>query len=172
MRTGFCECGCGEPTRVARQTRNDRGDVKGQPVRFATGHNTRTSPVEYLVAETGCWEWQRAKDPSGYGRMRSDGSTRLAHRVFYERANGPIPEGLPLDHLCRNPSCVNPDHLEPVTPAVNIQRGVGTKLDPDRVRQIRALAGKVTRIELARRFGIGTTALEKVIQRRSWRNVA
>ena len=51
----------------------------------------------------------------------------LAHRVYYERHVGPVPEGLELDHLCRNPGCVNPEHLEPVTHAENIRRGYQAK---------------------------------------------
>jgi hypothetical protein len=55
----------------------------------------------------------------GYGTYKR----RYAHRVVYEAAKGPIPEGLHLDHLCRTPPCVNPDHLEAVTPYENIARG-------------------------------------------------
>lgn len=50
----------------------------------------------------------------------------MAHRYVYESIRGPIPEGLVLDHLCRNTSCVNPDHLEPVTYGENFRRGAGT----------------------------------------------
>lgn len=74
---------------------------------------------------TGCWLWQGARTEDGYGRYRHEGAPqRRAHRFAYETAVGPIPAGLVLDHLCRTPSCVNPDHLEPVTTRENTLRGV------------------------------------------------
>lgn len=74
---------------------------------------------------TGCWEWTGAKNDQGYGMLcEQRGSRQLrAHRVVYEAVKGPIPEGLELDHLCRNRQCVNPTHLEAVTHQVNAQRG-------------------------------------------------
>ena len=69
-----------------------------------------------------CWEWTACRR-NGYGRVGWDASIRQAHRVAYELLVGPIPPGLQLDHLCRNPGCVNPDHLEPVTMQENIRRG-------------------------------------------------
>lgn len=69
-----------------------------------------------------CWLWTAYKQKSGYGKFTFDGKSRLAHRVAYERFIGPIPDGLVLDHLCRNPACVNPAHLEPVTQTENIRR--------------------------------------------------
>jgi hypothetical protein len=76
----------------------------------------------------GCWEWQGSKDKSGYGVFSMKNSSGLhkgfrAHRVTYEVLIGDIPDGLVIDHLCRNTSCVNPTHLEPVTNAENIRRG-------------------------------------------------
>lgn len=69
------------------------------------------------------WPWRRSKD--GYGILYEQGKEKRAHRVVYEDIVGPIPLGLVLDHLCRNPPCVNPDHLEPVTDRENILRGIG-----------------------------------------------
>jgi hypothetical protein len=72
----------------------------------------------------GCWTWTAAMKPEGYGKFYVDGALRQAHRVAYELLVGPIPGGLFLDHLCRNPRCVNVDHLEPVTPGENVRRGI------------------------------------------------
>lgn len=72
-----------------------------------------------------CWLWTASVRPDGYGQFR-DAELRtvvLAHRYVYELLVGPIPDGLTLDHLCRVRHCVNPDHLEPVTRRINIQRG-------------------------------------------------
>ena len=72
----------------------------------------------------GCWIWTGAADRQGYGRINVNGKIKLTHRVAYEFYVGKIPTGLELDHLCRNPTCVNPSHLEPVTRKVNTDRGL------------------------------------------------
>ncbi len=81
------------------------------------------SKVDKSGEGQGCWEWTAYKSPEGYGRSRL-GKKRLAHRIAYELLVGPVPEGLQLDHLCRNRSCVNPAHLEPVTSRENTARGI------------------------------------------------
>lgn len=72
----------------------------------------------------GCWEWTgyRRLGEHGMFNAKSGTSPVYAHRWAYEFLMGPIPDGLQLDHLCRNPPCVNPDHLEPVTARENTRR--------------------------------------------------
>ncbi len=72
-----------------------------------------------------CWVWTASRN-SGYGQFAiRTGTPVLAHRVAWELTRGPVPEGMQLDHLCRNRLCVNPDHLEPVTNRQNTLRGIG-----------------------------------------------
>jgi hypothetical protein len=71
-----------------------------------------------------CWPWNAAVSNLGYGRFgNGTHGTTYAHRIAYLAIVGGIPDGLELDHLCRNRRCINPAHLEPVTHRQNIQRG-------------------------------------------------
>jgi hypothetical protein len=72
----------------------------------------------------GCWHWAGTMGSNGYGVLSVGSRASIgAHRAVWEALRSPIPAGLHIDHLCRNQRCVNPDHLEPVTPRVNILRG-------------------------------------------------
>lgn len=84
--------------------------------------------AKYIVDINNCWVWQASKLKSGYGLFTDiNRKTVSAHRWSYERFKGDIPQGLVIDHLCRNTSCVNPDHLEAVTQSINIRRSPHSK---------------------------------------------
>lgn len=154
--TPLCRCGCGERTRLARH-------------QFIHGHRARLSRrqgPDYVVdPETGCWEWQHAK-ARGYGRTVEHGQDWLAYKLYSERVYGPIPDGWDLDHLCRNPGCVNPDHLEPVTHAENCRRGGKAKLTWDDVFAIRASSESYSK--LAESFDVSTCAISNIKNRKRW----
>jgi len=71
----------------------------------------------------GCWLWKGPTNVKGYGKTSVNGTAVWAHRYSYTVQVGPIPVNLQIDHLCRVPACVNPQHLEPVTPRENCHRG-------------------------------------------------
>lgn len=88
-----------------------------------------------------CHVWPGSVNHAGYGRAWGG----QAHRVFWEREHGPVPESMELDHLCRQRDCVNPEHLEVVTHAENTRRAhlarAAGKPDPSGVRQLRVAHG-------------------------------
>lgn len=81
-------------------------------------------------SQAGCWNWTGCKSLLGYGKLKIDGKYWMAHRFAYNEVVDTLPrhepKGYELDHLCRNPSCVRPDHLELVTHRENVLRGVAT----------------------------------------------
>lgn len=170
---GFCLCGCGNQTDIATRTRAEVGWVKGEPKRFVHGHHRRI-PARWTIQdrgyETACWIWQLRLTPDGYGIWKKGHTTRPAHCVLYEDRVGPIPDGLQLDHLCRNRACVNPAHLEAVTGAENVRRGASAKLTPELVEAIRSSPESGRKI--ARQLGIHENTVYRVRRGESWMSLA
>ena len=143
---GICQCGCGAPTRIAKNTNNRKGHKAGEPVRYLPGHHARRSPLERFLKHAvrsnpdECWPWTASLNAEGYGRLPVKDVCVSAHRFAYLTFVGPIPDGMHLDHLCHTQAgdscpggpkcphrrCCNPKHLEPVLVKENLLRGNGT----------------------------------------------
>lgn len=111
-----CACGCGGVPTAGR--------------RFVHGHNGKRPLRERVLSRliidpSGCLIWAGSLNSTGYGQVEHEHRALYVHRLMYEWFVGPIPDGLHIDHLCRNRACGAPAHLEAVTPKVNILRGDG-----------------------------------------------
>ncbi len=173
--SGLCFCGCGQKAPIATQSNFVLGIVKDQPMRFVHNHHMRKY-VRYLIEDRGyktpCWIWQLALSEDGYGHAWEGKAHKAAHRLYYERYVGPIPDGLLLDHLCRVRSCVNPEHLEPVTTLENTRRGLNCKISPQDVPIIKSLVGTgLTYAQIGARFGITGPAVYLIVKGENWKGI-
>ncbi|HEU4986833.1 MAG TPA: HNH endonuclease [Rhizobiaceae bacterium] len=170
-----------------RKTRRRLYVRKGQD-QNATEHLARRLANGLDAAEDGqCWEWQRAHNGQGYGRLTVNGRQVYAHRLSFELAGGVIPDGLDVLHECDNPRCINPEHLSVGTRSKNMadchargrsripsprlkgEANGAAKLTIDQVRQIRErLARGSTQRRLAERFGVSQSAISKIARGASW----
>lgn len=118
----LCTCDCGGKRNVySAMLTNGRIVSCGCQNLCIRDLDTKLSMYAERVGE--CLLWTRALDKNGYGYVKVNQRSRLAHDVAYEHWVGPVPDGLVLDHLCRVRHCLEPKHLEPVTNAENIRRG-------------------------------------------------
>lgn len=134
--------------------------------------SSRAQKPDYKIDhETGCWEWQKSK-LRGYGLLSLNGKDNWAHRAYWIAANGPVPDGrhVVIDHLCRNPGCVNPKHLEAVEQATNIHRGKGAKLNMEVARKVRArvIAGQSS-AQIKADLGVSIQNIWWIAEDRAWR---
>lgn len=122
----MCVCDCGNDTRALSNNLR-RGHTRSCGCSAGRGF----TPAQRFWSKVnrgspeGCWVWTGAVTSDGYGQLSVGGKMVSAHRFAYELCREPIPDGLQLDHLCRNRGCVNPEHLEPVDCRTNLLRGVG-----------------------------------------------
>ncbi len=144
------------------------GSATGGGIDFATTPRERLE-ARYEVRADGCWHWQRTTTPEGYGFLSLNGAPKLAHILSYQLNVGPIPEGLQLDHLCRNRACCNPAHLEAVTQTENIRRGSATHLNEAKVAEIRsALADGLAQRAICKRYGVHQSTISNIARGKTW----
>ena len=86
------------------------------------------------IDPTGCWIYTGCLTSRGYGHIRFGKTMKMVHRVMFEHQKGPVPDGMDVDHICRNRACCNPDHLEAVSHKENVRRGVAGSTWRDRQR--------------------------------------
>lgn len=190
---GLCQCGCGNPAPIATRTRRYLGHVKGEPIRFISGHNARfyadeTEGFWARVDQSGgpgaCWPWIGGKATGGYGTVVYQGHQERTHRLAYRLTYGEIDRGLLVRHDCDNPCCCNPSHLRTGTNADNTrdrhirgrdcrgERHHKAKLRADVIPVIRARwASGESFTDIARDFGVTYQSIERVARRKSWRHV-
>lgn len=175
---GYCQCGCGQKTNLAPHTNRTRGWVKDCPLRYIQGHNTLVAPSggnDYIVEDRGfptpCWIWQRGFYSSGYGSAKVPGKRSIrAHRLYYEKEFGEIPPDLEIDHLCNQPACCRPSHLEPITHVQNVRRGNAAKLNQTLVDEIRTqyATGTITCRQLAKMYHVAPCTIGRIVRKQTW----
>lgn len=194
---GYCHCGCGQKTSIAKRTQTSRGFIKGQPMRYVSGHNGRNLPAQERFwhhvspgAPEECWLWRGATMRNGYGQMSVGAHTPGAHRVSWEIHFGPIPDGMFVCHRCDTRNCVNPHHLFLGTHSDNMrdmaEKGRATqrpiplrgedsphaKFKNQDILLIREMAaqGIVQRV-IAEQFGTSQQVIANIVNRRRWAHV-
>ncbi|TXH49109.1 MAG: hypothetical protein E6Q97_23300 [Desulfurellales bacterium] len=139
----------------------------GTGVSVLTRWNSPAERFDLQVEKTdGCWHWKGSRNDAGYGLIGIDGRTEYAHRYAYREFVGPIADGLVVDHLCSEPSCVNPAHLETVPQAANVRRGRLTTLTEAQASAIRGATG--TQTEIAAKFGVSQPMVSMIKSGKRW----
>jgi hypothetical protein len=168
--SGLCMCGCGGTTPLAPYSKPALGIVRGTHQRFLAAHHP---PAEepYEVSESGCWIWQGATN----GKYPTLGK-RYVHRLYWERANGPIPAGKQINHLCFVPLCINPAHMGVATHAENCRRKRRMVLTEAQVADVKTKAAGMRPYgrakALASEYGTSVGYMQAVIGGQVWKGYA
>lgn len=187
---GYCHCGCGQKTTIAKKT---RGDIKkGEPNKYVSCHKencAQSSAFWSKVAVTAnsdkCWEWQASISRKGYGRTSLYRRMRPAHRHAWELTYGTIPSDLCVLHKCDNRKCCNPRHLFLGTYQDNMDDMVAkgrdrhgemnhnhilTRLQVVEIRE-RYQLGNISQREIAIEYGVGETTIFDIVSHKRWKSV-
>jgi DNA-binding transcriptional regulator YiaG len=190
----LCECGCGQPSPIAKRSDTKHAHVKGQPMRFIRGHATAGrglsdadvirrfwSRVDKSGGPDKCWLWTGGYATGGYGSMRWQGRNHSAHRLAYIFTYGNILPVVQVCHRCDNPPCCNPAHLHLGSNTDNSldkwrshTQPVGethhnAKLSTQEINEIRARyeTGGVLMRDLAAEYGVGQATISRWVSRKS-----
>lgn len=149
------------------------------------------SKVNITNKTSECWEWLGARKPKGYGNVRISKQYKIAHRVAFTLANGEIPSGYIVCHICDNPACCNPSHLMLGTIKSNsadmllksrgkkpesAARGEGsgmaklTSADVIRIRNLYS-SKELNQYELASKYGVSQPCIGAIVRKETWRHV-
>ncbi len=133
----------------------------------------------------GCWLWTGNRHESGSARLTHKGRNHYAHILAYRLAKGPVPAGMSLLRTCDHAHCINPAHVRPATSKQIVRRMLktgslsrgsrhpGSKLTEANVRRIRRVyaGGKTSYVKLGREYGVDSTLIVRIVQRKRWRHV-